>query len=85
MTREELQERVVQMEDAIESLQDAMNTIRDCVKDTRVQSSAESYCIAQIEVAVSDDHSWMSRGMFTLKDALDGMQEELDEWSEGND
>lgn len=64
---------------------DLLGMAKNAVSGTPEASSAESYWIAHIEMALSNDHGYLGGSMTTMQDTIDALRagaDEDDDWDE---
>jgi len=79
LNQDELNESADRLEEIIKEIKELLGEAAELVQDTETECRAEAYWMAQIEVALDNDHGYLASGSVTMQDSADELREEAKE------
>lgn len=75
-------DRIEQLVDIYEQIKDLVYEAENLVRGTSEEDRARSYWVAQIKMALDNDHGYLGSGSHTLKDTIETLEAEGEEHDE---
>ncbi len=80
MTREQLEEKIDQAEEIYEEMLERVGEIQEVFRGTEDYDRAKAYFLAQLQMAMNDDHMYLGGGSYTFENGIESLRRQLEEF-----